>query len=86
MASATTSAPSFIDPRCVYTHRGFIAASGISQTRMREAGRRGVHCRRFWVGKRAFYRGADIIEYLEQLAADDVSQANLANQTGACDD
>jgi hypothetical protein len=75
---ATTSAPSFVDPHRLYSHRGMIAASGLSQTRLREASRRGINCRRLWVGKRAFYRGADVISFIEALAADEITR-NAAN-------
>lgn len=74
MASATTNAPSFIAPERLYTHRGMIIATGLSQTRIREASRECVNCRRMWVGKRCFYRGSDIIMYIEQLAALDIKR------------
>jgi hypothetical protein len=59
---------SFIDPDRLYTLTGFRVASGIAQTRMREARLQGVVPRQLKVGKRIFIRGADAIEYIERLA------------------
>ena len=42
MAPGNSKEPSFIAPERLYTLKGFIAASGVSATRMREARRAGV--------------------------------------------
>lgn len=64
------SVPSFIAPERLYTLRGFYEASGISQTRVREARLRGIELPMLSVGKRKFVRGYDAIAYIERLAAD----------------
>jgi hypothetical protein len=60
--------PSFIDPHRLYSRRGFIAASGISETRIRAAKQRGVELPWLICGKRKFLRGADAIAFIERLA------------------
>jgi hypothetical protein len=64
------SVPTFIAPERLYTLRGFHEASGISQTRVREAWLRGVELPMLTVGKRKFVRGYDAIAYIERLAAE----------------
>lgn len=64
------SVPTFIAPERLYTLRGFYEASGISQTRMREARLRGIELPMLSVGKRKFVRGYDAIAYIEILAAE----------------
>jgi hypothetical protein len=61
--------PTFIAPERLYTLRGFHDASGISETRIREAQRRGIGLPTLSVGRRKFVRGCDAIEYIERLAA-----------------
>jgi hypothetical protein len=63
------SVPTFIAPERLYTLRGFQEASGISQTRMREARRRDIELPTLSVGKRKFVRGTDAIAFIERLAA-----------------
>jgi hypothetical protein len=60
---------SYIAPERLYTLAGFKEASGISQTRMREARMRGVEPVVLRVGKRCFIRGLDAITYIESLAS-----------------
>ncbi len=72
MLPATTRSPSVIFPDALYTKRGCITCSGISETRIRQAAREGINCRRLWVGKRSFYRGRDIILFIEELAAAEI--------------
>jgi hypothetical protein len=60
--------PSFIDPNRLYTRRGFIVASGLSETRIREAKRRGIELPWLLCGKRKFVRGVDAIAFIERLA------------------
>lgn len=67
MAKISLKAPTFIAPERLYTLKGFIAASGISSTRMREARRAGINLPTLEVGRRKFIRGAEAIDYLEQL-------------------
>ncbi len=62
--------PSFIAPERLYTLRGFYEASGISQTRVREARLRGITLSMLSVGKRKFVRGYDAIAYIERLATE----------------
>jgi hypothetical protein len=66
--SVKTADRSYIDPSRLYTLSGFRIASGIAQTRMREARLQGVIPRQLKVGKRIFIRGADAIEFIEKLA------------------
>jgi hypothetical protein len=66
--SAKVADRSYIDPDRLYTLTGFRVASGIAQTRMREARLQGVIPRQLKVGKRIFIRGRDAIEYVERLA------------------
>jgi hypothetical protein len=61
---------SFIDPDRLYTLEGFKDATGISNTRMREARLRGMAPEVLRVGRRVFIRGRDAIEYIERLAAE----------------
>ena len=73
MAVALQCALMWIHPDSLYTKRGFIACSGISDTRLREAKKLyRLECRRFWVGKGCFYRGADIIVFLELLSGEEI--------------
>jgi len=44
--------PSFVDPLRLYSRRGFIVASGLSETRIREAKRRGIELPWVLYGKR----------------------------------
>ncbi len=69
MAHTTVSSPTYIAPERLYAIRAFIAHSGISATRRREARQRGVVLPTISVGKRVFVRGADGIAYIEKLAA-----------------
>jgi len=69
MATVTTKAPSYLAPERLYSIKGFIAAAGVSSTRMREARHAGVVLPTLEVGRRKFVRGSDGITYLEQLAA-----------------
>ena len=62
--------PTFIAPERLYTLRGFYEASGISQTRVREARFRGTELPMLCVGRRKFVRGYDAIAYIERLAAE----------------
>jgi hypothetical protein len=66
--TAKTAERSYLDPDRLYTLAGFRVASGIAQTRMREARLQGVIPRQLRVGKRIFIRGRDAIEYIERLA------------------
>ena len=74
MVSATTRNPSVIFADALYSRRGFIVASGLSETRLREAKKRGIEPRRIWVGKRNYIRGRDAIAFIEMLAADEIRQ------------
>jgi hypothetical protein len=60
--------PSFIDPDRMYTRAGFITASGIAPTRLREARLQGLEPKWLAVGRRLFVRGGDAIAFVEQLA------------------
>lgn len=60
------SVPTFIAPERLYTLRGFYEASGISQTRVREARLHGITLPMLSVGKRKFVRGSDAIAYIER--------------------
>lgn len=72
MACISTRAPSAIHPDSLYSRRGFIIASGISETRLREARMAGLEPRKLWVGKRCYFRGSDIIGFIELLAAEEI--------------
>jgi hypothetical protein len=79
MSKSRPRRPSFIDPDRLYTLQGFIADSGISATRMREARRQGVKCTMLTVGRRKFIRGPDAIAYIERLA--ELDQPTRENTT-----
>ncbi|TWT31166.1 hypothetical protein KOR34_45420 [Posidoniimonas corsicana] len=64
-----TAERSFIDPARLYTIKGFEVASGVNATRRWHAKQQGIELKTLRVGKRAFVRGADGIEYIERLAA-----------------
>ena len=68
MAGDKGKTPSHIDPRCLYSLRGFQAASGVSATRMREARQSGIVPPMLEVGRRKFIRGSDAIEFIERLS------------------
>ena len=69
MAVVTTKAPSYIAPERLYSIKGFIAASGISATRMRVARLKfGLVLPTIEVGRRKFVSGADCIAFVKQLA------------------
>ena len=68
MAMQATSEPTAIHADSLYSRRGFIAASGLSETRLREAKHAGIEPRKILVGKRVFIRGKDAIDFIERLA------------------
>ena len=59
---------SYIAPERLYSLLGFQAASGVSETRIRAARRRGIELPSLEVGKRKFIRGVDAITFIERLA------------------
>ncbi len=73
MATATHT-PTFISPENLYSLRGFVAASGISETRIREARRAGIELPTINAGRRKFVRGQDAIAFVERLAASEGEQ------------
>jgi hypothetical protein len=75
MISATTRAPSVILPDALYTRRGKIVASGISETRFRLAKKRGIEVPEICVGRRKYFRGCDLIKFIEKLAAVEAAEA-----------
>jgi hypothetical protein len=74
MLSATTRNPGAIHPDMLYSRKAFIITTGLSETRLREAKKRGIEPRRIWVGKRNWIRGKDAITFIERLAADEIQQ------------
>ena len=76
----TATAPSKIEPGATYSLAGFIAASGISYSRIRRAARAGVDIPTFAIGRRKFIKGSNAVEYLDQLA-EQTEQAN-ASESG----
>jgi hypothetical protein len=64
----STSAPTVILSDALYSRRGAICSSGISETRIREAKAAGINIPWTTVGKRKFIRGANLIWYIEELA------------------
>jgi hypothetical protein len=67
--SATTREPSYIAPDNLYSLRGGVACSGVSSTRIREAGRKyGLKLPWIVCGKRKFIRGSDLIRFIELLS------------------
>jgi hypothetical protein len=68
MSSLAFREPSFIDPARLYSIRGFHAASGISETRVRMAKRCGIELPSIEVGKRKFVTGQAAIDYIKRLA------------------
>ena len=69
MSRPTTKEPSFIDPARLYAHKGMINDCGISPNRIREARRAGHQSPALKCGRRIFYRGHDVIEFIEKLSA-----------------
>lgn len=59
----------------VFSTRGMLLASGLCQQKISQARRWGINCKRFFVGRRAFYKGSDIQIFLEQLAAEEIRRA-----------
>jgi hypothetical protein len=68
MSSTALREPTFIAPERLYSLRGFIAASGISETRIRKARRQGIELPSITAGRRKFIRGSSAIAYIERLA------------------
>ena len=67
--SAHAANTSGIAPDHLYTRDGFVRASGIAKTRIREARLQGIEPNWLKVGKRYYIRGADGITFIEKLAA-----------------
>jgi len=69
MSTISVREPSFLDPDRLYSKRGFHAASGVSETRVRLA-RQKFGLTLTWIvcGKRKFLRGADAIKFIELLS------------------
>jgi hypothetical protein len=80
LARPHTHAPTYIDPDRVYTRRGMHIATGLSQQKVYELRRWGIECRRFFVGRRCFYRGTDIISFLEAAAAEEIRQQAVVTE------
>ena len=73
--SATAREPSYIDPRNLYSRRGTVACSGVSDTRIREARQKyGLTIPWITCGRRKFARGSDIIRFIELLAEIEAQQ------------
>jgi hypothetical protein len=68
MTKTASKEPSYIAPERLYSLAGFRAASGVSETRMREARMQGIEIPMLVVGKRKFIRGVDAISFIERLA------------------
>lgn len=68
MGHPSTGTPSVILSDALYSRRGAIIASGISETRIREAKQAGIQLPWLVVGKRKFIKGANLIWYVEELA------------------
>lgn len=68
LPTAYAAGTSAILPGAMYPYAAFIKSSGISKTRIREARLQGVDLPKVTVGRRIFVRGADAVEYIEQLA------------------
>lgn len=67
--AGTTREPSYIDPRNLYTRPGAVAVSGVSSTRIREAGRKyGLKLPWINCGRRKFVRGESLIQFIETLS------------------
>jgi hypothetical protein len=60
--------PTFLDPDRLYSRQGFIHATGISPTRLREARLQGLEPQWLPIGRRFFLRGRDAIAFVESLA------------------
>lgn len=60
--------PTYLDADRLYSRQGFITASGISPTRLREARLQGLEPAWLEVGRRLYLRGNDAINFVEQLA------------------
>ncbi|MEO1497866.1 MAG: hypothetical protein AAFV43_12020 [Planctomycetota bacterium] len=73
MATARAEETSFIDPNRLYTYVGFIKASGVAKSRIREARLRGIQLETINAGRRKFVPGRCGIEFIERLAALDAA-------------
>lgn len=69
MAGTAAASVGVIDPDCTYTRYGFKRGTSLCDSKLREAKRLGIECRRIWIGKRCFYKGSDIQTFLEEFAA-----------------
>ena len=73
MSTISVREPSFLDANRLYSKRGFHAASGVSETRVRLARQKhGIELPYLICGKRKFIRGADAIRFIELLASVEV--------------
>jgi hypothetical protein len=60
--------PTSIDPTHIYSHAGFVNGTGLCEQKLCELRALGVECTKHKVGRRNFYRGSDIIEFLQRAA------------------
>lgn len=67
-ATAYAEETTHINPSCLYTYNGFIKASGIAKSRIREARLQGLKLETFPVGRRQFVQGAKGIDFIIKLA------------------
>ena len=72
--STTPPHAEYVMPQGYYTLRSFYARTGVSDTRRREAARKGIELKTLNIGKRRMVRGTDGIAFLERLAALDAGQ------------
>lgn len=80
MPAVTTRSLGVINPDAVYTKKGSLIHSGLCEQKLNEA-KREYHLepKKFWVGKRCFIRGKDMITFLELL-----SQAEMQKHLQEC--
>ena len=65
---ASCANPTAINPETLYSYPEFIRCSGLSYTRIRQAGRDGLEIPTIACGRRKFIRGRDAIDFIERLA------------------
>jgi hypothetical protein len=79
---ATATQPLAILPDAVYTRTGFKTVTGLCEHKLREAKQHGIEPRKFWIGKRCFHRGKDVIEFLEMFSADEANRKFATESDG----
>jgi hypothetical protein len=74
MAAQTTSAPTEIHPDSLYSAQAVFAFLGMSSKASRTKARRlGLNAKQLKLGRRAFFMGSSIIEFLREIQRQELS-------------